>query len=65
MKIRKDGIFKTIDSKDFGIFQTSGWEKVVVDVEPKKVKKSEPIVEEKNEIEEEPIIPKPKKKKKV
>lgn len=31
MKIKRDGIYKNIDSKDFGIFQKSGWEKVVVE----------------------------------
>lgn len=68
MKIRKGGIYKTIDNKDFGIFQASGWEKVIIDIEPKKekvkVKEPEPVVKE---VVEEPKIdelPKSKKKKK-
>lgn len=64
MKIKRDGIYKTIDSKDFGVFQKSGWEKVITDpiVEPEpikedvKVEEPEPIVEE---------MPKAKKKKKA
>ena len=72
MKIRKDGIYITIDSKDFGFYQKSGWEKVVTD-EPKIIEKpkEEIIIEEPKEekiIEEKPveeeIIPKSKKKKK-
>ena len=68
MKIRKDGIYKTIDSKDFGLFQQSGWEKVVVEpiVEPKPIKKEVKI--EEPTIEPEPIVeemPKAKKKKKA
>ena len=31
MKIKRDGIYKTIDSKDFGVYQKSGWEKVVAE----------------------------------
>ena len=71
MKIRKDGIYRSIDSKDFGIFQKYGWEKVVVEpvAEPKPIKEEikieEPIVEE--VVEAEPIVeemPKSKKKKK-
>lgn len=61
MQIRKDGIFKTIDAKDYGIYQSSGWEKVIADVKPTKA--PEPIIVE----EEKPVIdelPKSKKKKK-
>ena len=76
MKIRKGGIFKTIDSKDFGIYQKQGWEKVIneplpklEEVKPKKVE--EIVIEEEQpikEVETEPIveeivIPKSKKKK--
>ena len=56
MKIKRDGIYKTIDNKDFGVYQKSGWQKVVVE-EPQKepIKpKSEPIVEELKI--EEPVI---------
>ena len=47
MKIRREGIYRTIDSKDFGIYQKSGWEKVVEKPLPK--------------IEEEPVAKKPEK----
>ena len=49
MKIRKGGIFKTIDSKDYGIFQKRGWEKVVESPLPKLEEveeKVEPVVED-------------------
>ena len=53
MKIRKGGIFRTIDSKDFGLFQKQGWEKVVVEPLPKLEEvKPEPV---KEEVVEEPI----------
>jgi hypothetical protein len=59
MKIRKSGIFKTIDGKDFGVYQKQGWEKVINEPLPKleevKVEpeiKDEPIEEV---IDEEPI----------
>ena len=66
MQIKKDGIYRTIDSNDFGLFQQSGWEKVVVEpiVEPKPIKEEEIKVEEPKAIEEE-IMPKAKKKKKA
>lgn len=68
MKIKRDGIYKTIDSKDFGIYQKSGWEKVIIDIIPKEEpvkeeQKLEPIDEEKlgeTNIEEEPIVEKVK-----
>ena len=79
MKIRKGGIYKTIDSKDFGIFQKSGWEKVVIEPlkeleiteEPMETIPDEaPLIEagsgeivEEQPVEEE-IMPKAKKKKK-
>lgn len=50
MKIRKSGIFKTIDSKDFGVYQKQGWEKVVAEPLPKLEEvapKVEPIIDEK------------------
>ena len=70
MKIRKDGIYKTIDSKDFGLFQQSGWEKVITEpiVEPEPIKTEELIKEEVKVEEPEPVVeemPKVKKKKKV
>lgn len=80
MKIRKEGIYRTIDSKDYGIYQKSGWEKVIVDEKPKSVEKpkaeivEQPKVVDKvaieGEIEEKPVVeevvvPKPKKKKKA
>ena len=35
MQIKKSGIFKTIDSKDFGVYQKQGWEKVINEPLPK------------------------------
>ena len=74
MKIRKEGIYKTIDSKDFGIFQKSGWEKVIDEPLPKiEDVKVEPIVEDepiKEVVQDEPIeeivdeLPKSKKRRK-
>lgn len=71
MLVKKDGIYKTIDAKDYGVYQNSGWEKVVDDVVPvkKAIKVAEPIVNDEEEIvvAEEPKIdelPKSKKKKK-
>lgn len=78
MKIKKSGIFKTIDSKDFGLFQKQGWEKVIAEPfkkleeveKPAKKAKIEPIeevVEEEPikevEQEEDVVIPKSKKRK--
>ena len=55
MKIRKDGIYRTIDSKDFGIFQKSGWEKVV-DTPLPKLEEVAPKVEPiKEVIQDEPV----------
>lgn len=76
MKIRKGGIFKTIDSKDFGVYQKQGWEKVVAEPLPKLEEvapKVEPIIDEEpikevaqdetiEEVEDE--MPKPKKNRK-
>lgn len=72
MLIKKDGIFRNIDQKDFGVFQAMGYEKVVVcskkveepvltqEVESEKTKVEEPV----KELIEEPIVtPKSKKKK--
>lgn len=61
MLIKKDGIYRTIDPKEFGIFQSMGFEKVVAEEQKvEKVKVEKPV------IEEEPIVePKPKKKKKI
>ena len=59
MLIKKSGIFKTIDSKDFGIFQLKGWEKVVAETQPiKEEVKVEPVIEDEpivEVIDEEPI----------
>jgi len=59
MQIKKDGIFRTIDSKDFGIYQQSGWEKVIVEPLPKlEDVKVEPVVEDEpiaEVVDEEPI----------
>ena len=68
MLIRKDGIYRNIDSKDYGLYQQMGFEKVVTEpiVEPEPVKAEEPVIEEVKV--EEPIAeekPKAKKKKKV
>ena len=67
MQIKKDGIYRTIDSKDFGLFQQSGWEKVVTEpiVKSEPIKVEEPVVEQKTEPVEEEIMPKAKKKKKA
>jgi len=79
MKIRKDGIYKTIDSKDFGLFQQTGWEKVIAEPTKELKETNEPIetISEKAplieagvgkvvaEPVEEEIVPKSKKKKKA
>ena len=59
MKIRRGGIYRTIDSKDFGVFQKSGWEKVIDEPLPKlEDVKVEPVVEDEpiaEVVDEEPI----------
>ena len=60
MLIKKSGIFKTIDSKDFGIFQLKGWEKVINEPLPKLeevAEVAEPVVEDEPiaEVIDEPI----------
>ena len=56
MKVRKGGIFTTIESKDFGIYQKAGFVKVVDEPLPKlEEKKAEPIKEVAHIVEEEPI----------
>ena len=55
MKVRKGGIFTTIDSKDFGIYQKAGFVKVVDEPLPKLEEKVEPIKEVEPIVEEEPI----------
>ena len=52
MQVRKNGIYKTISSSDFGIYQAMGYEKVVA---PVVAKKPEPVVEEKPVVVEEPV----------
>ena len=72
MKIRKGGIFKSIDSKDFGLYQKQGWEKVITEPLQKLEEVApieEPVIQEepiKEIIEEEPIdeMPKPKRNRK-
>ena len=54
MKVRKGGIFTTIESKDFGIYQKAGFVKVVDEPLPK-LEKAEPIIEVAPIVEEEPI----------
>jgi len=78
MQIKRGGIYKTIDSKDFGIYQSAGWIKVVktevakIVEEPIKEEEpvvepvEEPVVEEEVPVVEEPVVtPKPKKKKSI
>lgn len=74
MKIRKDGIFKTIDAKDFGYWQAHGFEKIIETTLPKlEDAKVEPVIEDepiKEVVQDEPIeenideLPKSKKRKK-
>ena len=73
MKIRKSGIFKTIDSKDFGVYQKQGWENVINEPLPKLEEvKVEPVVKDEpiTEVIDEPIdeivdeMPKSKKNRK-
>lgn len=54
MKVRKGGIFTTIESKDFGIYQKAGFVKVVDEPLPK-LEKAEPIKEVEPVIKDEPI----------
>ena len=63
MKIRKAGIYRDIDHKDWGYYQAKGFEKVVDGEEPvvaEDIAKEEPTVEETTL--EEPVV-KPKKPK--
>lgn len=55
MKVRKGGIFTTIESKDFGIYQKAGFVKVVDEPLPKLEEKVEPIKEVEPVIKDEPI----------
>ena len=75
MQIKKDGIFRSIDSKDFGLYQVKGWEKVINEPLPKLEEvapKVEPVVEDEPiaEVVDEPIeeivdeMPKSKKNRK-
>ena len=67
MKIKRDGIYKTIDSKDYGIYQKSGWEKVIIDVAPTKelekvtekiiIDEPAPIIDVRKDREEEIVEP--------
>jgi CBS domain-containing protein len=60
MQIKKDGIFRSIDSKDFGLYQVKGWEKVINEPLPKLEEVAEvvePVVEDEPiaEVIDEPI----------
>jgi len=58
MQIKKDGIFRSIDSKDFGLYQVKGWEKVINEPLPKleEVKVEPEVVDEPiAEVIDEPI----------
>lgn len=67
MQIKRGGIFKTIDAKEFGIWQKAGFEKVVNEPlqkleEAKPIMEDEPIAEVIDEpikevIQDEPIEP--------
>ena len=57
MKVKKSGIYKTIDSSEFGIYQAMGFEKVITETLPK-LEEVEPVIEDKPIVEvvdEEPI----------
>lgn len=74
MRIRKGGIYKQIDPKDFGIYQRLGFEKIIETTLPKlEDAKVEPVIEDepiKEVVQDEPIeenideLPKSKKRKK-
>lgn len=54
MKIRRNGIYKTIDSSEFGIYQKAGFEKVLDNgqkVKDEPLPELEPIVEKEAVIE--------------
>lgn len=71
VKIKDGGIYRTveIDSTEYGIYLKKGYTKVVEEepkvVEPEPIKEVEVEEAKVEEPEEEIIIPKPKKKKKV
>jgi hypothetical protein len=57
MLIRKNGIYKTIEPSEFGIYQKAGYEKVINEPLPK-LEEVEPIVEDEpiaEVVDEEPI----------
>ena len=66
MQIKKDGIYKNIDAKDFGYYQAMGFEKVIVE------EKQEPVIVEIEPVKTESVeqtepieeLPKSKKRKK-
>ena len=70
MQIKRGGIFKNIDPKEFGIWQKAGFEKVINEpLQKLEEKKVEPIIEDepiREVIQDEPIeeivdeMPKPK-----
>ena len=61
MQIKRGGIFKNIDPKEFGIWQKAGFEKVINEpLQKLEEKKAEPIVEDepiREVIQDEPIEP--------
>ena len=52
MKVRRNGIYKTIDPSDYGIYQKAGFEKVIETSLPK-LEEVEPIVED---VKVEPVV---------
>ena len=59
MRIRKNGIYKNVPSSEFGLWQSMGFEKVVIEpLEKLEDTKVEPVVEDepiKEVIQDEPI----------
>ena len=56
IKVRKGGIYQNIESSEFGIYQTNGWEKVINQSLPK-------LEDVKPETVEDIIVPKSKRRK--
>lgn len=59
MKVKKNGIYKTIDPKELGIYLKAGFVEVVNKTSPK----FEKVLPETTEVKEEVVEPKAKKKK--
>lgn len=66
MQVKKDGIYKNIDAKDFGYYQGMGFEKVIVEeLQEPVIVETEPIITESvEETEPNEELPKSKKRKK-